>query len=215
VPFDGEFLINLLPAPDDPDNEHTWALEAGYDGQLAPGLNVQLDLYHQRFEDLIGFDTVPDPEGLGRAFFVAANGEGADARGVELQVEVTRPDWSLTAWYAYNDFDADRPVQSLRAFLPARHKAGLTGRLRFGEGWVANLGYKFQSTTPGEPGTDNKAPSFHRLDLTLARGLGRVEVLAGVSDLFNRDHGSVFGISQLTGHETPGRSLFGRLQVRF
>lgn len=215
----GAYLLNLIP-PDGLDNEETYSLEAGYVGKIAKGLTLRVDGYYQRFEHLVGFTTVADPLAIGRTFFVPANVDGADSWGVETELAIEGKTGKLSAWYAYNDFEPDQSGQALRAYLPAKHKVGLTGRLFLDDGWTLNGNYKFTSVTDGEHANPlnviNPARS-HRLDLGVAKEVfnGRGELMIGISNLLDRTNDSVSGVGMLTDHETPGRMLFVRLQLRF
>ena len=215
----GAYLLNLTP-PDGLDNEETYSLEAGYVGKIAEGMTLRVDGYYQRFEHLIGFTTVADPLAIGRTFFVPANVDGADSWGVETELAIEGKTGKLSAWYAYNDFEPDQSGQAFRAYLPAKHKVGLTGRLFLDDGWTLNGNYKFTSVTDGEHANPlnviNPARS-HRLDLGVAKEVfnGRGELMIGVSNLLDRTNDSISGVGMLTDHETPGRMLFVRLQLRF
>lgn len=216
----GLWAFNVLPAGDLV-NEETWALEAGYTGRLAEGLTLRTDAYYQRFEEMIGYLLIPDPLPLPRprAIYQAANIDGADTWGMELELakEIKRARFS--AWYAYNDLETDEPGQSMRAYAPAQHKAGLTGRLFLADDWVFNANYRYADTTiaTGSQTTLLNAASIHRLDLTLAKGFasGRGEFMVGVSDVFNETEGPNSAIGQLTAHDVPGRTFFARMQFRF
>ncbi len=221
IPIDprrGLFALNVLPPDDDLRNEKTWSLELGYAGALAAGKTLRLDLYRQRFDDLIGFEIsrIELLPGIATQSFQAANLDGADAFGAELEAAFEGPAGRLTLWVAYADFETDRDDQIVRAHLPARHKAGAIGRLRWRDHWTFQLSYKFSSETrpdPGEVAGGSTVGSFHRLDLSAAKILGRFEVSAGVADLFDETELTVFDAAGFTAHPTPGRSVFARLQL--
>ena len=61
------------------------------------------------------------------------------------------------------------------------------------------------------------SPLSHRLDLTLSKKIakGKGEIMIGVSDVFNKTAGPVFGIAEFVAHETPGRTWFARWQMNF
>ena len=216
----GLWAFNVLPAGD-LENEETWALEAGYTGKLAEGLTLRTDAYYQRFEKMIGYLLIPDPLPLPRprGIYQAANIDGADTWGIELELAKEIKRARVSTWYAYNDLETDEPGQSMRAYAPARHKAGLTGRLFLNDGWVFNANYRYADTTiaTGSQTTLLNAGLIHRLDLTLAKGFasGRGEFMVGVSDVFNETEGPNSAIGQLTAHDVPGRTFFARMQFRF
>jgi hypothetical protein len=39
--------------------------------------------------------------------------------------------------------------------------------------------------------------------------------MIGVNDVLTEENGPVYAMGHLTAHETPGRTLFGRVQYRF
>jgi iron complex outermembrane receptor protein len=216
----GLWAFNVLPAGDLV-NEETWALEAGYTGRLAEGVTLRADTYYQRFEKMIGYLVIPDPLPLPRprAIYQAANIDGADTWGIELELAKETKRGRFSAWYAYNDLETDEPGQSMRSYAPAKHKVGLRGRLFLNNGWVFNANYRYADTTiaTGSQTTLLNAGLIHRLDLTLAKvfASGKGEVMVGVSDLFNETEGPNSAIGQLTAHDVPGRTFFCNLALRF
>lgn len=63
-------------------------------------------------------------------------------------------------------------------------------------------------------------PEYHRLDVTLAKefvfGKASGELMIGVTDIFNQTEQQVSSEAHtFINHETPGRTFFGRLQLRF
>ena len=215
--FPGFWAINAM-APSDLENEETWALEAGYTGRLTDSLTLRADTYYQRFTKLIGYRIIPDPLPLGRSFYRPDNIDGADSWGTELELAVERKTGRLSAWYAYNDFQEDISHQMIRSYAPAQHKVGLTGRLFLDDGWTLNANYRYAGTTPvvGDT-TIFDVGASHRLDLAVAKKFaeGRGELMIGVSDVFNKTNGPNFGIGEVTAHETPGRTFFVAMQLRF
>lgn len=205
------------------DNEGIWSLEVGYDGSFDNGLFLRADLYAQRYTDLIGFEMQP----IALPVTVRAeNIDGADAFGAEIEFGYTHAAGRVSAWYAYNYFDPDESDQPLRAFLPARHKAGVTGRLFLGEffsgnacadGLVLNLNYRYAASSEATPTLVVDSHSVHRADLTLSKRFWNrhAEVLVGVQDLFNDQEEINFSGLNFMAHEIPGRIFFGRLQVNF
>ncbi len=196
-------------------NEETWSIEAGYTGKLAEGVTVHVDPYYQRCERLIGAEHLTDSLSLGRVIQRLDNIDGADAYGVECELALTGKPGKLSLWYAYNDFVTDRGSQAVRAFFPATHKAGLTGRLHLPDGWTLNAGYRYTDVTEGDSTILYDAPKSHRLDFALAKELfeGRGEVMIGVNDVLNTTDREVYDTGATTAHETPGRTFFLRVQI--
>jgi len=215
VPVLGLYYFNVQPPSDDLDNEQTYSLEAGYTGRLTDNFTLRANTYYQRFSKLIGYRTTTDAFGL--YYYTPDNIDGADSWGAELELAVEHKTGKLSVWYAYNDFQEDESGQPVRSFLPARHKAGLTGRVFFDKGWVFNANYKFTDTTPADPAGTNDVASSHRLDLCISKELGKGmgELMFGVADVLNKDHDAVYQRSNLTSHVVPGRMFFVRIQLRF
>jgi len=209
-PGTGIYAVNLLPAGK-LDNEHTWSLEAGYTGKLADGLTLRTDTYYQRFERLIGGGMVAP------TFYRLDNIDGGTSYGAECELSVIRKRGKLSAWYAYNHFETDQSGQFVRGMMPARHKAGLTGRLFLSDNWTFNCNYKFTDTTPASASVINAVGSSNRLDLTISKEIaaGKGELMFGVSDLLDKSHDPFIQSDTFTAHEKPGRMFFGRPQLRF
>ena len=132
--------------------------------------------------------------------------------------------YRISLWYGYNYFAPEgRSAEDdeVRAYLPARHKAGATMRFFLPDDWTINLNYKHSAFTDASRGPwGEDVPGFDRLDLTVARPfkLGRADgqLLVGVSDLFNDTEQTVSDqASVLYQHETPGRTFFARLMLEF
>ncbi len=215
----GLYGFNVVKAQD-MNNEETWSIEAGYSAQLTRDWLFKLDGYYQRMTDLIGIRFLPDTMGLPvqRQILILDNIDGADTYGLETELAWTRKAGKLSAWYAYNDLVRDRGEdQVVRAFLPAKHKCGLTGRLFLPQNWTLNSSYRFSTFTPSDSIFSQNASESHRLDLTVARSFmeERAELMFGISNLLNSDNDPVLENGQLTGHETMGRAFFGRVQMRF
>lgn len=212
----GLFASNIVNQPDDLENEQVYSLEVGYSATLAEGLNFRTDVYWQRYNDLIAARTVE--MGLPvQTFFQLDNLSDASAYGVETELAWTTETARLSAWYAVNAFDIDGR-ETVRAFLPAQHKVGLTGRLFLPDDWTVNVNYKYATTTERSAGVNLlPAESFHRLDLAVAKEIfdGRGELLIGVSDLLDQTDLTVLGVGSITGHETPGRTFFLRMRLEF
>ena len=211
----GLYAFNVRPA-DELENEETYSLEAGYTGKLAKNLTLCANTYYQRFEKLIGYaKTYVGP----LPYHKTENIDGADSWGAEVELALGGKPGKISAWYAYNAFQEDISQQGIRAYVPAEHKAGLTGRLFLSDGWTFNANYKYMDTTRklDLDTTLLEVGSSHRLDLGLAKEFakGKGEFMIGVSDLLNKTNDAHFAIGQLTAHETPGRMFFARLQLKF
>jgi iron complex outermembrane receptor protein len=211
----GLYAFNVRPA-DELENEETYSLEAGYTGKLAKNLTLCANTYYQRFEKLIGYTKTyvgPLP------YHKTENIDGADSCGAEVELALGGKPGKISAWYAYNAFQEDISQQGIRAYVPAEHKAGLTGRLFLSDGWTFNANYKYMDTTRklDLDTTLLEVGSSHRLDLGLAKEFakGRGEFMIGVSDLLNKTDGPNFAIGQLTAHDMPGRMFFVRMQMKF
>ena len=59
--------------------------------------------------------------------------------------------------------------------------------------------------------------SYNRLDFTVSKKIdkGRYELLLGVRDVFNEMQFTARQLGTLTGHDVPGRTFFGRFQMKF
>lgn len=209
IPFDG-YAVNLLPGGN-LDNEQTWSLEAGYTGKLADGLTFRADTYYQRFESLIGGGMVAP------TYYRMDNIDGGTSYGAECELSIIRKQGKLSAWYAYNDFETDQSGQFVRGMRPAKHKAGLTGRLFLPDKWTFNANYKFTDTTPASASVPNDVVSSNRLDLTVSKEIaaGKGEFMLGVSDVLDESHDPFIQCDTFTAHETPGRTFFVRMQLKF
>ena len=216
LPWPDLYAFNVRPA-DELENEEIYSLEAGYTSKLTDNLTLRADTYYQRFTELIGYTKTYD--GYGIPYHKAENIDGADAWGAEVELALQGKPGKISAWYAYNDFEEDSPQQGIRAYVPAEHKAGLTGRLFLSDGWTFNANYKYMDITRklDLDTTLLGVGSSHRLDLGLAKEFakGRGEFMIGVSDLLNKTNGPNFAIGQLTAHDVPGRMFFARMQLRF
>ncbi len=212
----GLHAFNVFPGRD-LDNEGIVALEAGYTGVLADGLTLRADGYYNRYSDLIGFTNMPVVVGpVTVANFRAANIDGADGYGGELELALTGEHGRVSVWYAYNGFDTDRASQDLRSFWPASHKAGATARLYLDDDWTISAFYRYTNVTNDDAGTQS-VPVSHQLDLGLSRRIfdGRGEIMLGVRDILDQTDQTVFNVGGLTAHETPGRAIFIRAQFKF
>ena len=215
-PGSGSFLLNFVPA-DDLNNEQIYSLEGGYRGTFDP-FHVRVDGYLQRYEELIGARSVAGGGPFGSAVQIF-NGPGGKAYGAEVEVGWTIDNVTIATWYTYNEFTADDADQTIRAFQPARHKAGLSARTFLPHDAVFNLNYKFVDMTLNDTATDGdpEVDSQHRLDLTVSKKFadGRIELMTGVHDVLDQTDVRVFPVGSFTGHETPGRTFFFRVQARY
>lgn len=189
-------------------NEHVTSVEAGYNGQLTDHLTLRLDGYFQRYSGLIGGAELPDPLGMGREFVQLENIAGGDAPGAEVEVAYALKACRLSLWYAYNSFSADQSAQNTRSFLPIPHQAGLNSRWAIGAGWTFNSNFKF-SGAPDDV--------TNQLDLSVGKSLfdNHAEIIAGIADLFDTTRRGISEDGQFTTHDTPGRTFFLRLVMKF
>lgn len=212
----GAYMAEYLLPRDDLKNEETWSTEIGYTGRITDWLTLRLDGYFQRFERLIYYRQFTQPP-LPTVYNSPDNTGGASAFGGEAEVELKSKLGKLSAWYGFNGFQEDYSHQEVRSFLPAKQKVGLTGRLFLPDGWTLNANYKLASRTSHNGFNDVTRPWVSRLDLTVSKKLfgEHCEVMFGVADVLDSVNEPIVGYGQFTGHETPGRTLFGRLQWKF
>ncbi|MBK7403597.1 MAG: TonB-dependent receptor plug domain-containing protein [Phycisphaerales bacterium] len=201
------------------ENEEIWSLEAGYSGHLADHLTVGVNSYVQWYKDLTGARLPDDPFGAGRTVVELDNLGNATAAGIEPELTLTGTRGRLSIWYALNQFDlSGTPDQNARAFLPAEHKLGARGRYAIVDGLTVNANYRYTSPTPGDNTGTDSVPESHRFDLNLTLDLPQRhgEIMLGVTDLFDDTRMAVESIgANDAAFETPGRTLFARLQLRF
>jgi iron complex outermembrane receptor protein len=205
------------------DNEETYSLEAGYSKKLNSSATFRLDAYLQEYKDLIGYaNTVAAP-----ATYQAENIGGARAWGVESELTIRKEKYKFSLWYNFHRFGTTSEPEKLsnkqevRAYLPAKHKAGVNMRFFLADDITANINYKYSSFTDGTQGPwGGNVAGYNRLDLTIAKEFNfnkaAGEFLIGVSDVFNETEQIVTdtGIASYM-HETPGRTFFARLQFKF
>lgn len=199
---------------DDLKNEEIKSWEIGYTSKLDENWTLQLDGYMQRYEELIGLNSLTMGFPVQKQF---GNVDGADAKGLTAQLTWRKENAKVTGWYAYNDFQPDQQNQSIRSFGPAKHKFGVSCRVKKAD-WVVNANYKYSSHTPMyvSSSTIKDITHFNSLDLTLSKGIcdGNGEFMVGVSDLMDQTDITVKE-SNASAHETPGRTFFARLQYKF
>jgi outer membrane receptor protein involved in Fe transport len=199
-------------------NEETTSVEFGYTGKLSDHVTLNVNTFYQRLSNLIGYNTTID--GFGLSHFKAANIDGADSYGGEVELAYQDKDKKLSAWYSYEHFELDQKNQPIRAFLPPTYKFGLTARFFLPADFVFNANYLFKDTTPKNPFVevdDADIRSFNRLDLTISRKFakGNGEFMLGVSDLFNKTNQAILETVVVSSHNMPGRTFFARVQLHF
>jgi outer membrane receptor for ferrienterochelin and colicin len=225
TPF-GFSALRIIPGQGDLDAESVVAGEMSYTGQLLRGFTLTLNGYYQRYEDLLGFPTTRSVRQVG-PFRIpvltlqpenVAGGSGFGG-GAELAYHWK---WGrLSAWYACNDMRTDEEDQSIFAYLPAKNKAGLTARFFLPHDVTLNLQYRYNDFTDVAKsqvsGQRSSVDSYNRLDLTVSKKLdkGRFELMVGVRDALEKTQPAVRQQGSLTDHETPGRTFFGRFQMKF
>lgn len=196
-------------------NESTYSIEGGYSGKFGQTLQFQANAYYQRMKDMIGaVGQVVGPVTTGRF----DNLGDIDAYGAECELSYQMKKFRFTGWYTYNQLVPDQRDQSIRAYFPAPHKAGLRTRYILDENWSVNANYVYNDAIQANSLKPPKnLETFHRLDLTLSRTFdkGRGELMVGVADILNKTHKPVHDVSSMTAYETPGRMFFTRLQYRF
>jgi len=202
-------------SPDSLDNEGIYSFEAGYTGRLNKNLSLDIDGYYQRMEKLIGVSTVRDMFGVTTETF--GNIDGANAYGMETSLTWQHKMGTVRAWYAYNALVTDEFGQVTRSIPPSQHKIGLNGRWYVDKDWTFNTNYVFQSAVKAFGTSAGDAKCSDRLDLTLSRKFakGEGEFMVGVMDVLNKNTEPVYDSVNITALETPGRTFFARLQIKF
>jgi outer membrane receptor protein involved in Fe transport len=221
-------LTTNLIAAEDLENEHTWALEAGYSADLPNDILLRVDGFYQQYEDLIGFTStqtggpLPTPVNV---FVQADNLGGATAYGGEVELRWSPPvPWSdhraqMSGWYSYHDLQLDAdPMQDFRAWTPGKNKVGAGLRLplpkRFS--FTVNYAYTDGSVDPDDA-VDAYIDEHHQLDLTLAWSIPGTygELMIGGWDVLHEADDPLNGTGNYQSHETPGRTLFVRATLDF
>jgi iron complex outermembrane receptor protein len=205
----GTYLTHLNSTGDDMDNEETWIVEAGYNGKLDKDLNIRLDTYYQDFSKLTG--SVSTASG-----YTLKNIDGAKGYGAEIEITKQIDRGQISSWYSYHGFNTDASDQSIRAYPPSKHKAGLRFRYYLSKDWTLNTNYVYNDYLQ-DLTSAHDISTYHRLDLTLSRKFAKEkgEFMIGVRDLFNDTYGPTYAQASLTAHEIPGRTIFVRLQYQF
>jgi iron complex outermembrane receptor protein len=227
----GISLVNLITPPGrELDDEGVVSGELGYTGQLLKNLTFSLDGYYQRYEDLVGVNTIYTTRPLPPPFppfplpiinLQPDNIGGAHAFGGEAELAYTWKWGRVSAWYAYNGIDTDEREQNMMAFLPAANKVGLTARLFLPHQVVTNLQYRYNDFTDVArsrlTGQTYAVGSYHRLDFTVSKKISgeRFELMLGVRDVLNETQFTSRQVGSMSGHDVPGRAFFGRFQMKF
>jgi iron complex outermembrane receptor protein len=208
----GTFAVNALQ-PDPLDHEQIHSFEAGYTGRIGTGVDLRVNAYYQRLENLIGVRRLAP----GPVFVVRLdNIDGGEAYGIESEIVWQVERARLYAWHAYNAFDPDRPSQDIRAYYPAEHKVGAGARVRLTNALTANADYRYSAHS--DTGTfGSRADPAHRLDLALTfRPEGAPgEVQIGVIDVLRTTVDPVLQVGAFGAHETPGRTFFATARFEF
>ncbi len=215
-PYLGTTMFNLVANPKDLINETIYSLEAGYVGHWTEHLMVRVDGYYQRLEHILGSISQTDN---GVTNSTLANLDGANACGGEGELDWSQGPCRFSAWYAYNGLVTDQSDMSIRAYYPARHKAGLRCHLNLPRQWYLQTNYTYNdaihvnasSSPSGDTGVNQ------RLDMTLSRSFfdHKLDCMIGVADVLNKTTAPVYDVSYFTSYETPGRSFFARLKYSF
>jgi outer membrane receptor protein involved in Fe transport len=202
-------------SPDGLDNEGIYSFEAGYTGLLNKNLSLDIDGYYQRMDRLIGVRTVADMLGVHTETF--GNIDGANAYGMETSLTWQHKMGTVRAWYAYNALVTDEFGQVTRSISPSQQKAGLNGRWYVDKDWTFNTNYAFRSAVKAFGTAAGDLKCSDRLDLTLSRKFakGKGEFMVGVMDVLNKNTEPVYDSVNITALETPGRTFFARLQIKF
>ena len=204
-PFMGSYLFHLYSA-DGVENESMWSVELGHSAKLSDSLQLDVDAYFQVYRDLVGLEIISLTPPIDERF----NNVGqADAGGFEIEALYRRPDWSVRAWYAFNEFGVDRDGVTARGVEPSRHKAGLIGRWTPRPGMTLQTAFKYAGEFRDTDGP--YVDEFFRWDLSATKRIGDFgELQIGVWDLLD-DMGET--VLDNASNETPGRTFFLRLQL--
>ncbi len=212
-PFSFQFLVDP-----EMDTEQAWSLESGYQWKIREHIQFKSDLYYMWYSNLIGGQTVYDVSAAGTqdVYTIVTNTGDAEGYGFELEVDYCASPLRWTLWYAYNDFETEHEKQSIRSFLPAKNKIGLTLRWEIDENWTLNGQYAYSDLVEEDVSGNSIDASTH-MDLTISRSFfgKKGEVMLGVMDLLSNEYDPVIGLDQTGSNPIPGRTFFGRLQYTF
>jgi len=213
APYSFQFSVDPEMA-----SEQALSLESGYQWNIQENIRFKTDFYYMWYENLIGLQRNYGltAAGLPTYHLFVDNTGDADGYGVELELDYESGPLLWRIWYAYNDFETEYEYQSIRSFLPAKNKLGMTLRWIIDENWTFNGQYAY-SDLVDEDVTDYSIESANHLDLTISRSFFDKdgEVMLGVMDLFTREYDPVVGLDQTSGHSVPGRTFFCRVQYTF
>ncbi len=209
-------LYNVVPADSDLKNESIYSLEAGYNGYFTDQIHFHVDTFYQRMNHIIGAVNTSIGPVTNSSFY---NLDGANAYGVECELTWQKDPIAVSGFYSCHKLDLDVREQTIRAYFPADHKAGLRARWKPDKTWTVNVNYIYNNTVPNHPVLNpvGNIAVKNRLDLTVSRKImsGNGEFMVGVTDLLNETLDPVHDISYFTSYETPGRTFFTRLQFTF
>ena len=193
--------------------EYSTSYDIGIDRQIASA-NLQLSLFHQDLEDEINGFYCENPW---PAPCTATNmGGKSERRGIEAAARWDATDsLSFAATYTYTDAqDADSAGELRRP----RHAGSLHADYRFADGrgrlaLAADYGgTRHDIFFPPWPNPSEivTLSNYWLVDLTAQYALNHtVRLFARASNLLDTDYEQVYG------YRTPGRSVYGGIQVRF
>lgn len=200
------------------ESEQAWSLESCYHWKVQENIGLKAELYYMWYKELIGARTEYGltEAGFPESYLFVDNTGDAEGYGLELELDYESGPLLVSAWYAYNDFETEHEHQSIRSFLPAKNKFGINLRWTIDKHWTMNGQYAY-SDVVDEDISDYSIESTSHLDLTLSRSFldKNGEIMFGVMDLLNTDYDPVVGLDQTSGHSTPGRTFFCRVQYTF
>ncbi len=179
------------------DSESVVAFEAGWRGQVADGVSLDLALYHNDYEDvrIRSFDPVTFLD-------TYENSASGNSEGIELGIDVKAADWwTLRSAYSYHMGEhtsggLDLGVETVDSQYPV-HMLNLRSYIDLGKNWeidtAAYLVERFESHPSGDDG-----PEYWRGDARLGWTPNEnIRVSLGVQ-----------------GFNDPSRSEFGSTEVR-
>jgi len=217
----GTYGFSLYPAGN-LDNEQIFSGEVGYYGKYTEEVTFRIDGFFNYYEDLVGILTIPDPNGQGMLANTLANAFDGQSYGFEAEITHTTENLTLSAWYGLNHFDFKSridPDTNIRAYRPVENNVGARARLKIKEDHTLSMNYRYTGQGVPDGLNDGNWPERHRVDLTWAMDIfdGQGEIMLGVNDLLDETDIVVTPIGTLfvNSFETPGRSIFARVQLKF
>jgi outer membrane receptor protein involved in Fe transport len=200
VQFDGADL----------DDEQTWIAELGWTSHLDSGLLLRLDLFYQKYDDLIGYrtDSGSPPINVTPAVLGDAEMWGAEA---EVDYSNRAGRWGL--WYTWHDFITEHDRQSVRAFQPTTSGVGATSRWNLPARLVGVVNYRFSDVAQAK---ESPLPSYNRLDLAVdwIPAGNRGEIGIGCHDVLSTSYKEA-PLGTFSKYEVPGRTFFLRGELAF